>query len=66
MKKLGQSELAVFRNRVLFKASSKDSYAIIDTSISTESLGENMAIYSDGVNEPQLFRPYLWLDEKEA
>lgn len=66
MKKLGQSELAVFRNRVLFKASSKDSYAIIDTSISTESLGENMAIYSDGVNEPQLFRPYLWLDEKEV
>lgn len=65
MKKLGQSELAVFRNRVLFKSSSKDSYAIIDTSISTESLGDNMAIYSDCVNEPKLFRPYVWADKKE-
>lgn len=61
MKRLGQSELGVFRNRILFKTISKDSYSIIDTTISTETLGNNVAIYSDGVNEVRLFKPYVFV-----
>ena len=60
MKKLGQSELGAFHNRVLFRTTSKDSYSVIDSSICTENLADNIAIYSDGINEPQMFRPYEW------
>ena len=61
MKRLGSSELSVFHNRILFKSPSKDTYAIIDTSVYLEKMDDNMAVFSDGVNEPELFRPYLWV-----
>lgn len=61
MKRLGSSELSVFHNRILFKSPSKDTYAIIDTSVDLEKMDDNMAVFSDGVNEPELFRPYLWV-----
>lgn len=60
LKRLGQTELSVFRNRILFRTLSKDAYSIIDTTINVEGLGKNMAVYSNGINEPEIFRPYIF------
>ena len=65
LNRLGQKDLSVFRSRILFRTLARDVYKIMDTTINIEGLGDNMAVYSDGINSPEIFRPYnLECDER--
>lgn len=58
IKKVTSADLAPFTNRIILKTASSAIYMMIDTDINMRNVRENTVLYSDGVHQPYLFKPY--------
>lgn len=58
LKKLTSSELLPFTNRILLKTAASSWYTLVESDINMKSLRDNTVLYSDGIHQPFLFKPY--------
>ncbi|WP_346908571.1 FtsK/SpoIIIE domain-containing protein [Faecalicatena orotica] len=59
VKKVTSADLAPFTNRILLKTVSSAAYMLVDSDINMKNIRQNTALFSDGVNQPYLFKPYI-------